>query len=261
MQGHLVLLLVSLVGVAQGFNSNTRAYARARSSVALRAGLLEALGGWLLPIKPGKTYADVTPQQAKEFEDYFFSEDNPNVKVATSREEYLASLAFGKDEEMRKPPVEKYWPGNRPPLPNFERKDQIMDATWGRGKYRTEVWQMDINPKNRWWQKYEPSFEELEAFEAGYDFEDPEGWHKKQGLDWEDAKKAYYEAKGRMYDEWLKGREAWNKPMTQGEVLKLKNNLQRYEEQKFRYEDNLRQKQKGQPSLDFEDTGERFKND
>lgn len=51
-----------------------------------------------------------------------------------------------------------------------------MDATWGRGKYRTEVWEDDVNPVDFWWEAYEPSVEEAQAAAAGYDFGDPKGW-------------------------------------------------------------------------------------
>lgn len=223
--------------------------------------MLEIFGKWLLPIKEVPPLRKVSPEEAAAFEDEFFAPSDDDIKHAQTKEEYLASPAFGKDEDLRKPPIIKYWPGNRPPLPNFERKDEVMDATWGRGKFRTEVWDMDINPMNKWWQKYEPSFEELDALEAGYDFKDPEGWHTAKGIDYAAAMKEYEKAKEIAYNEYLKVQEAWNKPMTQLEVLKMKNNLQRYEEQKFRYEDNLRQVRKGQPSLDVEDTGKRFRND
>jgi hypothetical protein len=51
-----------------------------------------------------------------------------------------------------------------------------MDATWGRGKYRTEVWEDDVNPVDFWWKAYEPSQEELEAMDAGFDFNDGKKW-------------------------------------------------------------------------------------
>jgi hypothetical protein len=223
--------------------------------------LLETFGKWLLPVKEIPFVPDVPKEVAEAFDAEYFPAENENIKHAQTKEEYLASPAFGTDEEMRKPPIIKYWPGNRPPMPNFSRKDQVMDATWGRGKFRTEVWEMDINPINKWWQKFEPSFEEIDALEAGYDFDDPEGWFKAQGLDFEQAMKEYEMAFAVAEAEYRKTEEAWNKPMTQLEVLKMKNNLQRYEEQKFRYEDNIRQKRKGQPSLDVEDTGKRFRND
>jgi hypothetical protein len=51
-----------------------------------------------------------------------------------------------------------------------------MDAAWGRGKYRTEVWEDDVNPVNDWWAVYAPSEEEIEAAEKGYDFSNPKDW-------------------------------------------------------------------------------------
>jgi hypothetical protein len=51
-----------------------------------------------------------------------------------------------------------------------------MDATWGRGKFRTEVWEDNSNPVNDWWIPYLASEEEVEASEAGYDFKNPQAW-------------------------------------------------------------------------------------
>ena len=84
-----------------------------------------------------------------------------------------------------------------------------MDATWGRGntyyithllteirtlslvywrnilfataKYRTEVWNDDVNPINDWWDAYSASEEEIEAMAAGYDFNNPEEYFKSKG--------------------------------------------------------------------------------
>ena len=66
------------------------------------------------------------------------------------------------------------WPGDRPPLPNMQLIDQRMDAAWGRGKFRTEVWDDNVNPRNNWWEAYAPSEEQLEAAKAGFSFTDPE---------------------------------------------------------------------------------------
>lgn len=66
------------------------------------------------------------------------------------------------------------------PLPKPEYLVQRMDAAWGRGKFREEVW-LDIpNPSNDWWDAYGPSEEEIQAAEAGYDFKDPQEWFKLQ---------------------------------------------------------------------------------
>ena len=45
--------------------------------------------------------------------------------------------------------------------------DQQMDSSWGRGKFRTEVWVDNVNPINRWWLSYGPSEEEIEAAAQG----------------------------------------------------------------------------------------------
>lgn len=73
-------------------------------------------------------------------------------------------------------PKGKVWPGNRPPVPNPLLIEQKMDATWGRGKFRTEVWEDDVNPWNFWWEAYAPSEETLEAMELGFDFTNPKEW-------------------------------------------------------------------------------------
>jgi len=54
--------------------------------------------------------------------------------------------------------------------------DQRMDAAWGRAKYRTEVWDDDVNPMNDWWLAYSPSQEEVEAAAAGFDFKNAKEW-------------------------------------------------------------------------------------
>ena len=51
-----------------------------------------------------------------------------------------------------------------------------MDAAWGRAKYRTEVWEDDVNPSNDWWLAYAPSEEEVSAAEKGFDFKNPQSW-------------------------------------------------------------------------------------
>lgn len=68
------------------------------------------------------------------------------------------------------------WNGDRPPLPNMELLTQRMDASWGRGKYRTEVWNDNVNPMNDWWTAYAPSEEQIEACDQGYDFKNPQAW-------------------------------------------------------------------------------------
>ena len=68
------------------------------------------------------------------------------------------------------------WPGDRTPMSNLARYIEKMDAAWGRGKYRSEVWLDDVNPKNSWHLNYAPSKEEREASQQGYDFQDPKSW-------------------------------------------------------------------------------------
>lgn len=84
------------------------------------------------------------------------------------------------------------WPGDRIPATNPLFFDQKMDAAWGRGKYRTEIWNDNVNPMNDWWTAYAPSEEEIAASQAGFDFSDAEGWCKEKGLDYE---KSYAAAK------------------------------------------------------------------
>jgi len=50
------------------------------------------------------------------------------------------------------------------------------------GKYRTEVWNDDVNPINDWWEAYSQSEEEIEAMAAGYDFNNPEEYFKAKGI-------------------------------------------------------------------------------
>ena len=68
------------------------------------------------------------------------------------------------------------WPGNRPPIVNMEILEQRMDASWGRAKYRSEVWEDDVNPLNDWWLAYAPSEEEIEAAKQGYNFKEAAAW-------------------------------------------------------------------------------------
>lgn len=51
-----------------------------------------------------------------------------------------------------------------------------MDATWGRGKFREEVWTGEVNPADDWWLAYTPSEEEQQAANAGYDFRNAKEW-------------------------------------------------------------------------------------
>lgn len=75
------------------------------------------------------------------------------------------------------------WPGTRPPKQSSAFLDQRMDASWGRGKFRTEVWEDDVNPVNDWWKAYAPTEEEIEAAAAGYDFQNPKEWFEVRSND------------------------------------------------------------------------------
>lgn len=93
-------------------------------------------------------------------------------------------FAFGKFLKMSshadKPEIirGKKWPGNRPPINNPMLDELKMDASWGRGKFRDEIWEDNLCPKNEWWRAYEPTDEEYEAMALGYDFSNPRKWHE-----------------------------------------------------------------------------------
>ncbi|RYH00623.1 hypothetical protein EON65_49005 [archaeon] len=70
------------------------------------------------------------------------------------------------------------WPGNRPPMPNLGQLEQRMDATWGRGKFREEIWEDKGSPVNEWWVAFTPSEEQLQAAAQGFDFTNVEEWCK-----------------------------------------------------------------------------------
>lgn len=70
----------------------------------------------------------------------------------------------------------KTWPGTRPPVSNPMLEDLKMDASWGRGKFRDEIWEDQLSPLNEWWRAYEPSDEEYEAIALGYDFTNAKQW-------------------------------------------------------------------------------------
>ena len=68
------------------------------------------------------------------------------------------------------------WDGKRTPVTAMQRLEQAMDASWGRGKFRTEVWEGDVNPMNDWWAAYAPSTEEITAADEGFNFRDAKAW-------------------------------------------------------------------------------------
>lgn len=87
--------------------------------------------------------------------------------------------------ETNEPVTPKVWPRNRPPTPNVKLLTDKMDATWGRGKFRAEVWSGEDNPEDDWTDKYSPSEEELEAMLYGFDFT-----NARQQLEVNDPKKS-----------------------------------------------------------------------
>lgn len=163
-----------------------------------------------------------------------------------------------------------------------------MDATWGRGKYRSEVWEDDVNPKTNWWEVYTQSDEETEAFHSGYDFSNPEEYFKSKGIDYKKALEEYendlkaafvqyakeksepyddkkFEQVEKDYKELLAMYKSDQKSVDKERLIALELQYFKLQRQQFahnfRMEDNKKQAQKGQPSLDSEDTGVRFKND
>eukprot|EP00600_Ochromonadales_sp_CCMP1393_P004728 CAMPEP_0174960084 /NCGR_PEP_ID=MMETSP0004_2-20121128/3520_1 /TAXON_ID=420556 /ORGANISM="Ochromonas sp., Strain CCMP1393" /LENGTH=149 /DNA_ID=CAMNT_0016208443 /DNA_START=204 /DNA_END=653 /DNA_ORIENTATION=- len=147
----------------------------------------------------------------------------------------------------------------------MEVLEQRMDATWGRAKFRTEVWEDDVNPLDEWWTAYAPSEEEIEAAAAGYDFKDPKGWFEGKGIDYEKAVAATDAETEKRFSEHMKKKKAEEDSFTLEDFAKFQEeffDMQRKAfKMAFRLQDNKKQEEKGQPSLDVEDTGEQWKND
>jgi len=167
------------------------------------------------------------------------------------------------DGEVSEPFVPKVWPKHRPPTPNVKLLNERMDATWGRGKFRAEVWSGQDNPEDDWTSKYAPSEEEIEAMLYGFDFTNPRQYFKEAGINYDEAmaetKRVAAERAAALEAE----REVLKKKITEDkafrdEYLKLQDVLY---EVAYRAIDNQLQQQKGQPSLDNEDTGIQYKND
>jgi hypothetical protein len=136
----------------------------------------ETLFSWLLPVKQvngdqvsrntvDEFLAKLPSDASEAYDRRFFGtvEEYQDTAVrASTLKEFLDSPAFPTDRTLfRKRPY--VWPGNRPPLPNFRRLDQSMDAAWGRGKYREEIWNDVVNPSIPWTVSFEPSDEEIDA--------------------------------------------------------------------------------------------------
>ena len=103
------------------------------------------------------------------------------VDIAVSFRSFSATkISFNKFSTELKAEEEKdhasSWDGKHTPVTRMERLEQSMDASWGRGKFRTEVWAGDVNPMNDWWMAYAPSTEEVQAAAKGFNFKDPKAW-------------------------------------------------------------------------------------
>lgn len=157
------------------------------------------------------------------------------------------------------------WPGDRPPVPLASFLTQYMDASWGRGKFRTEVWSDDVNPMNNWWEVYAPSEEEQQAVAGGYDFGDVEAWCKERGLDYEAALEQYQIARDKAVKEYEEAEKAKKSAFDSASFAQKQDEFMALQKQAFevafRLRDNRLQGEKNQPSLDDEDTGVQWKND
>ena len=157
------------------------------------------------------------------------------------------------------------WDETRPPLPVPSFLEQSMDAAWGRGKFRTEVWDDDVNPMNNWWEIYAPSQEEMDATAKDFDFSNVEEWCTKKGYNFEDVMKKYLEdaenlvkATQQANEQELKSIDMNSFAAEQEKFFKLQKQAF---EVAFRKQDDILQNKKGQPSLDDEDDGKQYKND
>ena len=150
----------------------------------LSMGLLETFGGWLLAIKEQPTGKTVSydSDEYKRAAALTLSpqEGDLDVQCAKTVDEWLDAPMFATPDKRRHPiSPEQAWDGTRPPIPNLRRfeDESKMEATYGRGKFREEVWNSVINPKNEWWRQYEPSIEEAAAMMQGYyNYEKREDW-------------------------------------------------------------------------------------
>lgn len=172
------MTLMRLILIALSLAVPTSAWLSARSQ---RFHLSTAIMGTQLPGEPSSTFGQGVYERT-------FWQNVPHINAGTDSssedmvkedpsdkrpvlEKILSLLVRGSDKP-------KVWPGNRPPTPNPKLLEQSMDASWGRGKFRTEVWDDNVNPLNNWWEAFEPSEEEVEAAAFGFDFTDIPGWCK-----------------------------------------------------------------------------------
>lgn len=171
----IVLCSASMIEVLAFTRSSARVFVPHSSTLyAESKGFIETIQGWLLPVKQGQEkltvgqvdefLANLPKEQSDAYDERFFASinDYAAMKRAGTMQEYLDSPAFPTDRTLaRKRPY--VWPGNRPPLPNYRRLDQSMDAAWGRGKYRQEIWNDVVNPSVEWEGAFAPSDEEEDA--------------------------------------------------------------------------------------------------
>ena len=89
---------------------------------------------------------------------------------------------------------------------------------------------------------------------------------QSKGIKYEAALEKYTKDLDSAHKKYLKENEQQtNKPVSEEEYRKVSEEFflleKKLSELAFRYNDNLKQKAKGQPSLDVEDTGVQWKND
>jgi predicted RNase H-like HicB family nuclease len=158
-------------------------------------------------------------------------------------------------------PDRSVWPGTRPPINNPLLIKQKMDAAWGRGKYRSEIWNDQVNPLNDWWMAFTPSDEEVEAAKWGFDFADPKGWCEARGIDYD---KAMEEKEGAQQAA-VKKLEEEEQRIADMDMNEVQEQFFKWQEiaylKAFREQDDVLQKQKNQIPLDTEDTGVQYQNE
>eukprot|EP01035_Chromulina_nebulosa_P020951 gene20951-27154_t len=137
-----------------------------------------------------------------------------------------------------------------------------MDAAWGRGKFRSEVWDDDVNPLNDWWEAYAPSQEEIDAAQNGYDFANPQAWFESNGIDFDKATAEYQSKCEELYNQYKDNLNFAVSKLSDSEVNEAFSHYNEVEAKTFeiayRILDNKKQELKGQPSLEVEDTGEQY---
>lgn len=187
---------------------------------------------------------------------------SPKSSLQSAMFRVVTSLFMG-EESDEKPST---WPGDRPPLAQTEIYLERMDAGWGRGKYRSEVWDDDVNPLDQWWYKYSPSQEEMEAANAGYNLggDIDEEYFQRKNINVEEAKAKFESAKEAALETY-KNEASKNIEYTPEMRKRFEDLLQMNKAMAnlaIRIKDNQLQQSKGQPSLDMDnDSKEKFAND